>query len=211
MARDLTRAVERAVGRGVPGIRSSSTRGSASPSVPSTARRRWPGVATLAALGRPVLVGPSRKSFLAAAAGGAPAAARDWPTAAAVTAAVLAGAHIVRVHAVAEMVQVVRAADMIRSSTARRAGRAAATARLRLSPSPRAPSPACHVLARLPAGRPPVTGWDLLDIAIVAIVVYELLKLIRGTRASQMAVAIGAIVGAVLRVAGASGSRPSTG
>ena len=42
--------------------------------------------------------------------------------------------------------------------------------------------------------RPPVTGWDLLDIAVVSIVVYELLKLIRGTRASQMAVAIGAIV-----------------
>ena len=42
--------------------------------------------------------------------------------------------------------------------------------------------------------RPPVTGWDLLDIAIVALVVYEVLKLIRGTRASQMAVAIGAIV-----------------
>jgi dihydropteroate synthase len=61
-----------------------------------------------------VLVGPSRKSFLAPAAAGAPAAQRDWPTAAAVTAAVLAGAHLVRVHAVAEMVQVVRAADMIR-------------------------------------------------------------------------------------------------
>ncbi len=42
--------------------------------------------------------------------------------------------------------------------------------------------------------RPPVTGWDLLDIAIVAVIVYELLKLIRGTRAAQMAVAIGAIV-----------------
>jgi diadenylate cyclase len=42
--------------------------------------------------------------------------------------------------------------------------------------------------------RPPVTGWDLVDIAIVAIIVYELLKLIRGTRASQMAVAIGAFV-----------------
>ncbi len=42
--------------------------------------------------------------------------------------------------------------------------------------------------------RPPITGWDLLDIAIVAVVVYELLKLIRGTRASQMAVAIGVIV-----------------
>jgi diadenylate cyclase len=43
--------------------------------------------------------------------------------------------------------------------------------------------------------RPPVTWWDILDIAIVSIVVYELLKLIRGTRASQMAVALGAIVG----------------
>ena len=39
---------------------------------------------------------------------------RDWGTAAAVTAAVLAGAHIVRVHAVAEMVQVVRVAEEIR-------------------------------------------------------------------------------------------------
>jgi dihydropteroate synthase len=42
------------------------------------------------------------------------AAERDWPTAAAVTAAVLAGAHIVRVHAVREMVPVVRVADEIR-------------------------------------------------------------------------------------------------
>jgi diadenylate cyclase len=42
--------------------------------------------------------------------------------------------------------------------------------------------------------RPPITRWDLLDIAIVSIVVYELLKLIRGTRASQMAVAIGSMV-----------------
>jgi dihydropteroate synthase len=66
------------------------------------------------ALGRPVLVGPSRKSFLKEAAGGADAARRDWPTAAAVSAAVLAGAHIIRVHAVAHMVQVVRAAEEIR-------------------------------------------------------------------------------------------------
>ena len=46
---------------------------------------------------------------------GAPAARRDWGTAAAVTAAVLSGAHIVRVHAVREMVQVVRVAEQIRS------------------------------------------------------------------------------------------------
>ena len=60
-----------------------------------------------------MLVGPSRKSFLREAVGGRPAPERDWGTAAAVTAAVLAGAHIVRVHAVAEMVQVVRVAEEI--------------------------------------------------------------------------------------------------
>jgi len=69
-----------------------------------------------AAIRRPLLVGPSRKSFMRAAAGGADAAGRDWTTAAAVTAAVLNGAHIVRVHAVGPMVQVVRAAEEIRQA-----------------------------------------------------------------------------------------------
>ena len=68
----------------------------------------------LAALERPLLVGPSRKSFLRGAAGDRLAVDRDWATAAAVTTAVLAGVHIVRVHAVAEMVQVVRTAEEIR-------------------------------------------------------------------------------------------------
>lgn len=72
-------------------------------------------LATLASLvGRPLLVGPSRKSFMREAVGERLPAGRDWGTAAAVTAAVLAGAHIVRVHAVAEMVQVVRVAEEIR-------------------------------------------------------------------------------------------------
>jgi dihydropteroate synthase len=66
------------------------------------------------ALARPVLIGPSRKSFMLHALDARPAAERDWGTAAAVTAAVLAGAHIVRVHAVREMVQVVRVAEEIR-------------------------------------------------------------------------------------------------
>ena len=66
------------------------------------------------ALDRPVLVGPSRKSFMRDALAGRPAPERDWGTAAAVTAAVLEGAHIVRVHAVGEMVQVVRVAEEIR-------------------------------------------------------------------------------------------------
>jgi diadenylate cyclase len=36
--------------------------------------------------------------------------------------------------------------------------------------------------------RPPVGWWDLLDIAIVSFLIYEFLKLIRGTRAVQMGV-----------------------
>lgn len=66
-------------------------------------------------LRRPILAGPSRKSFLTKSLGKqVPPGDRDWATAAAVTAAVLAGAHIVRVHAVAEMLHVVRVADEIR-------------------------------------------------------------------------------------------------
>jgi dihydropteroate synthase len=66
------------------------------------------------ALDRPLLVGPSRKSFMREALNGRAAPERDWGTAAAVAAAVLAGVHIVRVHAVAEMIQVVRVAEEIR-------------------------------------------------------------------------------------------------
>jgi dihydropteroate synthase len=67
------------------------------------------------ALDLPLLVGPSRKSFLRQAVDNRPAVERDWGTAAAVTAAVLAGAHVVRVHAVKEMTQVVRVAEEIRT------------------------------------------------------------------------------------------------
>ena len=70
----------------------------------------------LVTLDRPVLAGPSRKSFLREALQDRPAPDRDWGTAAAVTAAVFGGAHIIRVHAVAEMVQVVRVAEEIRKS-----------------------------------------------------------------------------------------------
>ena len=66
-----------------------------------------------AALDRPLLVGPSRKSFMREAIGERTPVERDWGTAAAVAAAVLGGAHIVRVHNVAAMVQVVRVAEEI--------------------------------------------------------------------------------------------------
>jgi len=70
----------------------------------------------LASLGRPLLVGASRKSFLTVATGPMAPHERDWATAAAVTAAILSGAHIVRVHEVARMVQVARVADAIRAA-----------------------------------------------------------------------------------------------
>jgi dihydropteroate synthase len=72
----------------------------------------------LARLDRPWLVGASRKSFLQLAVGECPPAERDWATAAAVTASVLAGAHIVRVHRVAELAQVVRVADLLAAARA---------------------------------------------------------------------------------------------
>jgi diadenylate cyclase len=43
--------------------------------------------------------------------------------------------------------------------------------------------------------RPPISWWDLLDIAIVSVLIYEFLKLIRGTRAVQMAAGSLLIVG----------------
>jgi dihydropteroate synthase len=74
-----------------------------------------------ALLERPMLVGASRKSFLRDAVAGRPAVERDWGTAAAVAAAVLAGVHIVRVHAVPEMAQVVRVAEEIRNASGHQA------------------------------------------------------------------------------------------
>jgi dihydropteroate synthase len=69
----------------------------------------------LAKLDYPLLVGTSRKGFLGAtlARDGKPAPSdeRIWGTAATVTTSILNGAHIVRVHDVAEMVQVARVAD----------------------------------------------------------------------------------------------------
>jgi dihydropteroate synthase len=71
----------------------------------------------LAALGYPLLVGSSRKGFLGVtlAREGQPAPSKEriWGTAATVAASILGGAHIVRVHDVAEMAQVARVADCV--------------------------------------------------------------------------------------------------
>jgi dihydropteroate synthase len=76
----------------------------------------------LARLGFPLMVGTSRKGFIGKTLGGIPAAERGWGTAASVTASILAGAHIVRVHDVREMVQVARVADAVLNADSIRTG-----------------------------------------------------------------------------------------
>lgn len=118
VSRELLRRVEAAVGRGVPVGSLVLDPGLGFAKQAAHSARVLARLDEFAALGRPLLVGPSRKSFLAGAAGGRPAAGRDWATAAAVTAAALGGAHIVRVHAVDEMVQAARVADLLRAEAA---------------------------------------------------------------------------------------------
>ena len=74
----------------------------------------------LSRLGYPLVAGVSRKGFIGWALGGKgqvwPAEKREWGTAAAVTTAILNGAHVVRVHDVGEMTQVARIADAVLSA-----------------------------------------------------------------------------------------------
>jgi len=78
----------------------------------------------LRALGRPIAVAVSRKSFIGAVTGAADPADRLAGSLAATAAAVLGGAALVRAHDVRETVQAVRVAEAIRRA-ARPAGRSA--------------------------------------------------------------------------------------
>jgi dihydropteroate synthase len=71
----------------------------------------------IASLGYPILIGTSRKTFLGTTLDGKPPEDRIWGTAATVAASILAGAHIVRVHDVEEMVQVARVTDKVLEAT----------------------------------------------------------------------------------------------
>jgi dihydropteroate synthase len=68
-------------------------------------------------LGRPLLVGPSRKAFIGKVLGDLPPSERLEGTAAAVAISVMNGANIVRVHDVKEMSRVIRMADAVRRET----------------------------------------------------------------------------------------------
>jgi dihydropteroate synthase len=75
------------------------------------------GLPELAALGRPLCVGVSRKSFLGAITGRDGPAARLPASLAATAAAVLGGAALVRTHDVAETVDAVRVAERVREAS----------------------------------------------------------------------------------------------
>lgn len=79
------------------------------------------GLSAFRALGRPIVIGPSRKSFVGAVLE-RPVHEREWGTAAAVAAGVLQGAHVVRVHSVAQMKDAARMAHAIREANGRFSG-----------------------------------------------------------------------------------------
>jgi dihydropteroate synthase len=78
-------------------------------------------VGELRALGRPLLVGPSRKSFIGKVTG-APVGERTPGTLAAVTACVLAGVELLRVHDVGPARQAARVAAALRDASSARTG-----------------------------------------------------------------------------------------
>lgn len=113
---ELHESLERAVAAGVPRASVILDPGLGFAKKPEHSYEALAALPVLALLGCPILVGPSRKSFLSAAVGERAPHEREMATAASVTAAVLLGAHIVRVHNVPDMVDVVRVADYVRGA-----------------------------------------------------------------------------------------------
>ena len=115
VTRELDESIARAVAAGVPRTQIIVDPGLGFAKRPEHSYAALTALPTLASLDRPILIGPSRKSFLQAAIGHRDPDARQWGSAAAVAAGVLLGAHVVRVHDVPEMVDVVRVADRLRT------------------------------------------------------------------------------------------------
>lgn len=119
VAEELRQALARAAAAGVPEERTILDPGIGFAKKPEHNLELLARLGELRALGRPLLVGPSRKSFIGQVTG-APVEGRLPGTLAAVAAAVLAGADLVRVHDVAEALQAARIAAAIRDAAGRR-------------------------------------------------------------------------------------------
>jgi dihydropteroate synthase len=121
VVRDVARELEEAVDRGLRGgVRRDAIildPGFGFAKRPEHSLRLLARLNELLILDRPLLSGPSRKSFLQDPLSERAPAEREWGTAAAVSASILLGAHIVRVHNVAAMVDVARVADRLLALT----------------------------------------------------------------------------------------------
>ena len=116
LATELRAGIERAVTAGVSRTQIVIDPGLGFAKRPEQTAATIAALPALRALDRPILVGPSRKSFLSAALGERAPADREWGTAGAVAAAVCLGAHIVRVHQVDAQRDVARVVDLIRAA-----------------------------------------------------------------------------------------------
>jgi dihydropteroate synthase len=114
--RELAGAMARAVARGIPEHSLVLDPGLGFAKDAAQSIRLLAALPRLRRLGRPLLVGPSRKSFIGKVTG-APADERLPGTLAAVTACVLAGVEMLRVHDVAEVRQAALVAAAIRDSS----------------------------------------------------------------------------------------------
>jgi dihydropteroate synthase len=112
---ELAAALARAAAAGVPAERTILDPGLGFAKTADHSLRLLSRLGDLAALGRPLLVGPSRKSFIGHVTG-APVGDRVPGTLAAVAAAVLGGAAFLRVHDVAAARQAARVAAAIRDA-----------------------------------------------------------------------------------------------
>jgi dihydropteroate synthase len=110
--RDLADAVRRALAAGVMGQRIILDPGIGFGKTLEQNLEIINGLGGLSNLGYPIMVGTSRKGFIGKLTGQQPKQ-RQFGTAATVAAAVLNGAHLVRVHDVKEMIDVVRVADAL--------------------------------------------------------------------------------------------------
>src|SRR5262249_2400293 len=153
-------------------------------------------VDALAGLGRPVLIGVSRKSFIGLILD-LPVDQRLEGSLAAAAIAVFQGARIVRAHDVAATVRAVRIADALRAARAE-GGRAESCSRASASDRFNGRRRAVRADATRPETpmSPVHSLWllDLLDIFLVAVLFYRLLILVKGTRSAQMYVGLLVIV-----------------
>jgi dihydropteroate synthase len=115
VAAELEAAMAEAVRAGVPAERIVLDPGIGFAKTAEQSLALLAGLPRLRALGRPLLVGPSRKSFIGAVTG-APVEARLPGTLAAVAACVLAGVELLRVHDVAEARQAALVAAAVRDA-----------------------------------------------------------------------------------------------